>query len=290
MVWVTMVLEVNMMKITTLIENKPGNREELDYEHGLSIFIEVDGKRILFDLGQSGNFIDNARKLDIDVKELDYVIISHGHYDHSGGLERLVKEINPNIKLYIGKGFFNKKYSLIEEGEYEYIGNPFGEEFLKENNIEIKYVDEDILSLTDNLLIFTNFNRKEEFENTNQSMYLKENEEYKKDLFLDEISIGIKTKKGLVALVGCSHVGIVNILDTIMERTGMNIYALIGGTHLVKEDDEKINNIIDYLKEKDIKVIGACHCTGKQGETMLSQQLEENFINNRTGDILKVHY
>lgn len=287
MVWVIIILEVNVMKITTLIENKPDNREELDYEHGLSIFIEVDGKKVLFDLGQSGNFIDNARKLDIDLKELDYVIISHGHYDHSGGLERLMKEINPNIKLYVGKGFFNKKYSLIEE-EYEYIGNPFGEKFLKENNIEIKYVDEDILSLADDLLIFTNFNRKEEFENTNQTMYLKENGEYKKDLFLDEISIGIKTKKGLVVLVGCSHVGIVNILDTIMERTGMNIYALIGGTHLVKEDDKKINNIIEYLKENHIKVIGACHCTGKQGETMLSQQLEESFINNKTGDILKV--
>lgn len=275
------------MKITTLIENET-NREDLDYEHGLSILIEVDGEKILFDLGQSGNFINNAKKLDVDLKDLNYLVISHGHYDHSGGFERLMKEINPNIKLYIGKGFFNKKYRLIEDWDYEYLGNPFDEEFVKEKQVPISYLSEDMINITESLLIFTNFNRDPQFQNTNEDMYVKENGEYKKDLFLDEVSLGIKTNKGLVILVGCSHVGIVNILDTIMERTGMEIYALIGGTHLVKEDDEQINKIIDYLGEKEIKIIGACHCTGKQGKTMMSQQLEDRFINNNTGDVFKV--
>lgn len=275
------------MKISTLIENKYGENDNLHTEHGLSVYIEVDGKNILFDTGQSGNFIDNAKSLDINLKNLNYVIISHGHYDHSGGLERLIKEISPDIKLYLGKGFFNKKYRKLGDKDYEYIGNPFGEEFLKENNIEIEYMTEDIIKITENLLIFTNFIRNEKYENTNQDMYLKEDEEYKKDLFLDEVCVGIKTDKGLVVIVGCSHVGIVNILETIITITNMNIHALIGGTHLVKEDDDKINKIIEYLKEKDIKIIGACHCTGKQGETMISQQMEENFINNNTGKILE---
>lgn len=276
------------MKITTLIENQAGEDENLHTEHGLSVYVEVDGKHILFDTGQSGNFIDNAKELNIDLKKLDYVIISHGHYDHSGGFERLVKEINPNIKLYIGNGFFNKKYSLISEDNYEYIGNPFDGSFLKEKKIPTEYINQDVINITENLSIFTNFNRKKEFENTNQDMYLKENGKYKKDIFLDEISMGIKTDKGLFVIVGCSHVGIVNILDTIIQRTNMDIYALIGGTHLIKEDDEKINKTIEYIKEKNIKLVGACHCTGKQGLTMLSQQLEENFINNNTGDTLKI--
>ena len=276
------------MKITTLIENKSGSNEELHTEHGLSVYIEVDGKNILFDLGQSGKIIDNAKSLDINLKNLDYVIISHGHCDHSGGLERLIKEINPNIKLYLGNGFFDKKYNLRQSGEYEYLGNPFDESFLKKNNIYTQYINDDITNVTEDLLILTNFNRKEEYENINQSMYIKEDDKYKKDMFLDEISIGIKTDKGLVVIVGCSHVGIVNILDTIIQRTRMKIYALIGGTHLITEDEEKIDILIEYLKEKDVKLIGACHCTGKQGETMLSQQLEENFINNNTGDVLKV--
>ena len=277
------------MKITTLIENKSSSREGLEIEHGLSLYMEVDGKNILFDTGQSGNFIDNAKSLDIELKNLDYVIISHGHYDHSGGFERLIEEINPNIKLFVGEGFFNRKYSLMENKDYEYIGNPFDEDFLKENNIPTEYINKDVINITENLLVFTNFNRDREFDNANETtMYLKEDGKYKKDMFLDEISLGIKTDKGLVVVVGCSHVGIVNILNTIIQRTNMNIHSLIGGTHLVKEDDEKINKVIEYLREKDIKIIGACHCTGKQGETMLSQQLEDNFINNNTGDVLNI--
>lgn len=274
------------MKITTLIENKLNEKEDLHNEHGLSIHIEVDNKRLLFDTGKSGKILENANALNIDLSELDYVLISHGHYDHSGGFKRLIKEISPNIELFVGDGFFNDKYSLREDGDYQFAGNPFDVDYLKDNNIPTQFVNQDIVNLTENIMIFTNFNRKDEFENINETMFLKQDEEYIKDQFLEEISLGIKTPRGLVVIVGCSHVGVVNIVDTIIERTGLQIYALIGGTHLVKEDDEKINKIIEYLKEKEIELIGACHCTGKQGETMLGQQLEDRFINNNTGDIL----
>lgn len=274
------------MKITTLIENEPGHIEKLYSEHGISLYIEIDGKNILFDTGASGNFIDNAKELNINLKNLDYVILSHGHYDHSGGFKRLIEEINPDVKVFIGGEFFNKKYSLRPNGEYDSTGSPFDENFLKKNNISFQYIQSDVTNIVKDIMIFTNFKRDEEFENTNENMYVIKDDEYKKDMFKDEISLGIKTNKGLVVLVGCSHAGIVNILDSIDQRVDTSIHAVVGGTHLIKEDDEKINKIIDYLKDKDIKVIGACHCTGKQGETMLSQQLEDNFIKNSTGDVL----
>ena len=274
------------MKITTLIENKLGSHEDLYIEHGISLYIEADGKKILFDTGASGNFIDNAKSLNVDLKKIDYVILSHGHHDHSGGFERLMREINPNIKLFIGKEFFNKKHSLRPTGAYDFVGNPFDENLFKKNDIKVEYIDSDETKLTENISIFTNFERNEEFENINKTMYIGNKDGYEKDMFRDEISLGIKTTKGLVVIVGCSHAGIVNILDTINKRSNTNIHALVGGTHLIREDDAKINKIIDYLKEREIKVIGACHCTGKQGETMLSQQLEENFITNNTGNVL----
>lgn len=276
------------MKIVVLMEDKALEKKELETEHGLSVYMELDGKKILFDTGQSGKFIDNANALNVDLKDLDYVLISHGHYDHSGGLERLIEEVSPHIELFVGKNFFHDKYSLRDSGDYEYVGNPFDRSYLEEKEIKTEYVDVDMLNITENLMVFTNFNRKDEFENNNQKMFLKEDGVYKLDTFPDEISIGIKTDKGLIVVVGCSHPGIVNILETIMDRTGMKIHQVIGGTHLIEEDDDKIKKVIDYLKEKDIKYISACHCTGKQGETMLSQELEDGFMEMKTGDILRV--
>lgn len=277
-----------VLKIITLIENDLGSRKDLYNEHGISMYIEVDGKKILFDTGQSGKFIDNAAKLDVDLKDLDYVIISHGHYDHSGGFERLIREINPKIKLFVGKGFFDEKYSLRNNSKYEYTGNLFDKEFLTENNIDVEYIENDITKITKNLSIFTNFNRDKKFLNSNQTMFLKDKNSFVVDQFYDEISLGISTDNGLVVVVGCSHAGIANIVNTIYNRSNENIYAILGGTHLIKEDDEKINRIIDDFKEKDVQLIGACHCTGKQAETMFYQQMEKQFINNNTGDILEL--
>lgn len=275
------------MRITTLIENELGQRNDLESEHGLSLYIEVDGKNILFDTGKTGRFIDNAKKLGIDLKKLDYVIISHGHYDHSGGFKRLIEETNPDIKLFIGSGFFGEKYGLRESGNYEYTGNSFDEEYLKTYNIPVEYVKTDILDITENLSIVSNFDRSQEFENTNNTMFLKENGKYKIDTFLDEISLSIKTEKGLVIVVGCSHVGVVNIMDTIAKRKERDIYALLGGTHLVNEDEEQIDKIIEYFQEKSIKIICACHCTGEQGKKGLKEKLEEKYICNGTGDIIE---
>ena len=274
-----------MLKITTLIENELSRDENLNAEHGISLYIEVDDKKILFDTGQSGNFIKNAERLNIDLKDLDYVIISHSHYDHSGGFKNLVEEYDTNFKLFIGEDFFKEKHSLSGD-IYRYVGSPFKIDYLKEKDIETEYI-KDIKQLTENSLIITDFIRNPEYENTNEAMFIKEGKDFVLDDFADEIALVIDTDKGLVVTVGCSHPGIVNMLDTIIKSTGKDIYALIGGTHLMKEDDEKINKIIDYLKEKEIKQIGACHCTGKQGETMLSQQMEEEFFSNNTGDILK---
>lgn len=275
-----------MLKIRTLIENQSGKIDNLNTEHGISLYIEIDNIKILFDTGQSGNFIDNAKKLNIDLNKLDYVVISHSHYDHSGGFKRLVKEYGHDFKLLIGSSFFKGKYS--ESGEiYRYVGSPFQEDFLKEEKIETEYI-ENIKQISENAIIVTDFHRDPEYENINETMYIKEGENYILDKFEDEIALVLDTDKGLVVVVGCSHPGIVNILETIRQKTGKVIYMLMGGLHLMKEDDEKINKIIDYLKEENIKQIGACHCTGTQGETMIYQQMEEASFNNNTGDLIIV--
>ena len=112
-------------KITTLIENMPDTEGKLAYEHGFSVFIEFDGRKILFDTGQTGAFVENAEALGVNLSETDAVILSHGHYDHTGGVPKLLKTLEKRTPLYIGKEFFASKYKKLEDVSYKYNGNPF---------------------------------------------------------------------------------------------------------------------------------------------------------------------
>jgi len=275
-----------MIKITTLIENELGKDLSLQKEHGLSLFIEADNKKILFDTGQSGLFINNAKSLEIDLNNLDYVILSHGHYDHSGGFKRLVEDFPISYQLLIGSGFFNDKYKLLKNGDYSFNGNSFGEIFLKENDIKTQVIHKDITYLTKNIIIFTNFIQNEKYENINQTMFIKEGHQYELDLFTDEIVIGLNTPNGLVLLVGCAHVGIINILETIKQRTGLYIYALLGGTHLLNANDHMTHQFIQYLTNNHIEIIGVSHCTGEKVEKLIQKKLTDHFYRNHTGDSL----
>lgn len=274
------------LKITTLIENDSDEKNILCNEHGLSLYIEINEKKILFDTGQSGEFIINAEKLKIDLNDLDYVVLSHGHYDHSGGFSKLLENTNKSFKVIAGNGFFNKKYKSIEEG-YKFNGNFFDEEFISQNNISLKCINQDIFYVTEDVMIFSNFERKNDFEILNKKFYIKENDEYVIDDFSDEIALGIKHEKGLVIIVGCSHVGIVNILETITQRAGMPIYAIVGGSHLIEADEPRLNNTINYLKEKNINILRLSHCTGDRAVEKLESEFGNKFVYNNTGNILE---
>ncbi|WP_297418282.1 MBL fold metallo-hydrolase [Clostridium sp.] len=275
------------LKITTLIENNSDKNNILYSEHGLSLYIEINEKKILFDTGQSGDFIKNAEKLKIDLNDLDFVVLSHGHYDHSGGFGKLAENINISFKLIIGSGFFNKKYKLIEDEKYKFNGNSFDEEFINQTNISVTNIDEDILNITEDVMVFLNFERKNDFEFLNRKFYVKKNDEYVLDDFSDEIVLGIKHEKGLVIIVGCSHVGLVNILETIIKRTGMPICAVVGGSHLIEADEQRLNNTINYLKEKNIRIFRLSHCTGNSAVEKLKSEFGKRFVYNDTGNILE---
>ncbi|WP_234124112.1 MBL fold metallo-hydrolase [Clostridium hydrogenum] len=276
------------LKITTLIENKPSINSELYYEHGLSLYIETGKIKILFDTGQSGDFIRNAELLKVDLSNLDYVLLSHGHYDHSGGFEKFANKFKEPYKLIVGKSFFAKKYKLVENETYKYNGNSFDEKFIDENNISIKYIKQDIYYISPSVMAFSNFKSSNNFELLNPKFKIKFNENYTVDDFSDEIVLAVKLDKGLVVIVGCSHVGIVNILETIMERTGMPIYGVIGGTHLIEADDLRLNRTIDFFKKNDIKVLRMSHCTGDKAIEKIKMQFKESFIYNNTGNVIEL--
>ncbi len=276
-------------KITTLMENNISEgKSELYKEHGLSIYIQADGKRILFDTGKTGNFAKNAEKLNVDLSKLDSVILSHGHYDHTGGVETLINKGFIPSKLIVGKGFFNEKYKLAGTAkELKYIGHPFKKSLLERHDILIDEISSDMVHLSEHIMLFSNFKRNSDFEHLNKKFSIKCNDTLELDCFTEEIVLAIKTEKGLFVILGCSHVGVVNIIDTIIQRTGMNVFAIVGGTHLVDADKIRIDKTIAYFKEKNIQKIGVSHCTGEDAEKRLEEAFGNKFFHNNTGHIIE---
>lgn len=287
------------LRITTLIENNPDDKKDLCFEHGLSLLIEADGKHILFDTGQSGDFIKNAKTLNQNLLDLDFVIISHGHYDHSGGFKKFIEVVEKSPKLIVGEEFFAPKYKKVSENEYKYNGNSFDETYIKNKQVPLEKVKEDILYLTKNIMAFHNFERSTDYEKLSDKFYIgefMENTEspshncsaFVRDEFSDEIVLGINTEKGLVLIVGCSHIGIVNIISTIKERMDVPIYAVIGGTHLVDADEFRIQQTISSFGAMNIQYIAVSHCTGEQGIKAIKENMEEKFIFNNTGKVINI--
>lgn len=272
------------IRITTLIENMPDEEGKLLAEHGLSLHIEFDGKRILFDTGQTGDFVKNAEDLGIDLKNLDDIIISHGHYDHSGGVMTLLSEIEKPLPFYVGEGFFAPKYKQLSDGSYRYNGNPFTEQDLPAEKTDLRRVRKNVTYLTDKILLFKNFPAVSGFEHKNDKFVLPQGDGYVVDAFCEEIALGLRTSKGLVLVAGCSHVGICNILQAVTERVKDPVYAVLGGTHLMEADGDRLQKTMEVFRKYKVQCVAVSHCTGEQGIALAKETFKEQFILNNTGN------
>ncbi|MBQ7864310.1 MAG: MBL fold metallo-hydrolase [Lachnospiraceae bacterium] len=271
------------LKITTLIENLPDKDGKLKFEHGFSAYIEDDGMRVLFDTGQTGVFTENAKHLGIELSETDAVVLSHGHYDHTGGVPALLSIIKEETAIYAGKEFFLPKYKYLEDGTWKYNGNPFEKQQLP----ELHYISDDVTKLSENLYLLKNFARINSFETINPKYFVKTVTGFEQDLFPDEIALGIKTEQGLVLLVGCSHVGIVNILEHVKKHLKLPVAAVIGGTHLVEAGEERLSKTVEAFKAHGVNTIAVSHCTGEAGMELLQKEFPAGFVLNTTGNVME---
>lgn len=265
------------MKITTIIENEATKLSNLYNEHGLCYFIEIDGLNILFDTGKSYKAYENFKKLGLDDKKIDYIILSHGHYDHTGGLKVFLENIKCKPKIIVGNEFFSRgdKYHLKENNK-KYIGIDFNLEYLKEKNIEIIEVKESI-KLTDKINLISNLKGIDERNilEGEDVLAVKYNNSLIRDDFREELIIAIERSDSIILITGCAHNKIHYIAKYIKNKFNKSNLIIIGGVHLSNATDKEINEAIYNLKEINIKKVSLCHCSGhKIIEKLKAEKIE----------------
>ena len=273
-----------MLRFNILTDNIV-NKAGLLGEHGLSIWIEKDGKHILFDSGQTDVFVRNAKALGIDALNADAVVLSHGHYDHCGGISSCRLK-NPNAKIFINRKALRKKYE-IKNGKLIDIGIPDGTGSLHEKSR---------LAFTGNgtgifpgVTVISGTGKYNDFEKVPERFKTEDNGKLVHDEMEDEQLLVIEDGGKLAVFSGCSHKGIINCVEEVRHRfPGKEIGALIAGMHLRGSDDKHVSYVSDYLKESGIGVIIPLHCTGTLPICRLKDALGEKCIMMAVGGSLNL--
>ncbi len=263
-----------MIRIMTVMENRPGGNRGLAAEHGLSFLVDADGKRILFDCGAGENTRKNCRRLNVELSSVDILAFSHSHYDHAAGFPDMA-ESGLCADVFIGDGFFQEKYAA-EGTACTYLGCGFGEDFLKEHSRSLT-VNRRSVSLTEHCTLETGFPRKYSFEQIPPRFVKWDGRTMVPDGFEDEQCLVLETERELAVVAGCSHPGILNMLTEIRERRKKPVTAVLGGTHLAEADEERVRRTIEEMKRLGVKRIGMNHCSGTSAEERLRRDEEVEY-------------
>ncbi len=273
------------MKITVLINDIA--LDGFEHEHGLSYLIETKKDRLLFDTGQSDLFVRNAMKLGIDLAEVEHVIISHGHYDHGGGMKYFIK-LNSRADILIRENAFGNLYSEQEGNRLKPIGIDRNDYPAKRLILtgEEHVIDKD-------LFLFSGVTGRKLFPSRNQSLLQETGKEIMPDKFDHEQNLVVKEGDKTLLVVGCAHNGVINILETLASRYGIVPDHVLGGLHLYSastrtmESEENMLELAKYLKKHPASFYTG-HCTGMEPYMYLKGILKDKISYLKAGSILEI--
>ncbi|MGI6432561.1 MAG: MBL fold metallo-hydrolase [Sphaerochaetaceae bacterium] len=274
-----------MIQVTTLMDNSALPGSDLKTEHGFSCYVEYKGLNLLFDTGASEAFLANAQKLKIDLGHLQMLAISHGHYDHSGGVIPLLQAHHyKKLQMWTGRGFEQAKYSLNPQG-LRFSGIDFNHQMLNAHNVQWNTTCSNVTMIYKGVWLVSLFDPIHPIEERNERFVtINEDGEPQVDQFLDEIALVLDVPQGLVMIVGCAHPGILNMVDALPKRFSKPLYALIGGIHLYDASEKRRSIVIDTLLERNIPMISLCHCSGEQAMA-LAKAKHAGFKENQVGTV-----
>jgi 7,8-dihydropterin-6-yl-methyl-4-(beta-D-ribofuranosyl)aminobenzene 5'-phosphate synthase len=289
---VTTKMAAQNVQITVLIENtKSPTNPMLEAKHGLSIYVTatIDNNKVtvLMDTGPSAQkLVHNIKELNIDVEEIDAIVLSHGHYDHTGGLLAVLEKISKQVPVIGHPTVFSPKLSMMPH--LRLIGAPFkscdvestnGTPILSRNPVKIAKG----ITTTGEVPRVTSFEKVTGFWEIHK-------ENFVDSKMIDDQSLVIDVEgKGLVVLAGCAHSGIINTVKYAQKITGTSkVYAVFGGFHLIGSNENKIQTTIDELKALDPVVVAPCHCTGRIAIKKFSEEFKDRFVSVHTGTVIKI--
>lgn len=257
-----------LFKVTVLVENSV-DRRALKAEHGLAWLLELGSGRVLFDTGQTDLFQDNAAVLGDSLESLDAIVLSHGHYDHTGGLAKACG-LSPTAELLLHPDALSPKFTPNPDGSARFIGIPdASRRVIAEASRAITWTAE-CQEVIDGLFVTGAIPRLNEFEDTGGRFFV-DAELRRPDPLADDQAMFCPTPEGTVVVLGCAHAGVVNTLRYIQHLTGETRFrAVLGGMHLVHASEARMEATIRALGDLEIQRLLPAHCTGFEASARLA--------------------
>ena len=273
------------LRMTVVVENTAG-RLGLLAEHGLSFWIELGSQKVLFDTGQGKVLSGNAHRLAIRLELVDAVILSHGHYDHTGGLSYVLRSAR-RPRVYSHPAAFEPKYARSADGSGRGIGMPFLSEGDVREQSELIWTEAPT-EVGEGLMLTGPVPRRTDFEDTGGAFFADKDCAQPDDLVDDQAAF-LETSAGTVVILGCAHAGVINTLRYVQTLTkDRPIHTVIGGMHLVSAGPERLNRTVDEFRRLNVRRLLPCHCTGPAAVARLWHEFPAECEACPTGTVLQV--
>jgi len=278
-------MDTHQIAITILVDNQA--KSGLTPEHGLALWIETGGQHILFDTGQGQALPANAQALGIDLGQTDRLVLSHGHYDHTGGIPHVLSS-SLHVHVYCHPGVVQPRYSRRN-------GTPKAIQMPSQAMTALDHVSDkkmhwtsEALQLSETIGLTGPIPRETSYEDTG-GPFFRDRGARTADTIDDDLALWIRTEKGLVVCVGCCHAGLINTLNHACRQSGTSrIRAIIGGLHLLNASPQRLEQTLTALTTFAVEKIIPCHCTGSQAIDAMEARLGQRVVRGQSG--LTVHF